>query len=512
MYHTWFFFRRLALSLDQKLKHGRLLECFSQERDELVLRFYLDNGDDFYLKADLQQGVCLLSFPPEMQRSRSNSADIFPELLGLVVTGVEPTLNDRSFHVRFSHGLILCFKMYGNRSNLLVHNEQEVLSVFNHHLKKDLESAPPQAKIIDQSDEAFLKSGGNLKSLFPTFSLRMRSYWDATIAPLPLDQQWIELTHLLQKLDSGPFFLCRQDDEVFLSFWPLGEVVEKNDDPIQISNRLRYYYWQVNRFFRQKALLKNQLDQELLKARQARDVAEKRWFSAQEAIGYRYQADLLMAYGHQVARGEAQVSLPDFDTGKPVDIKLKTDLSLHENAERLYRKAKGQDQDVKRLSERVRFWEEQIQFYAAQLVALSQAAKWPDLKPFEESSSPSHAEIESLPYHTLVFLGYEIRVGKNAKANDEILRLAHKDDLWLHARDVTGSHVIIRQRKGQVVPAPVKERAAQLAAFFSKAKTESLVPVMVTERKYVRKVKGTAAGQVKVEREKTLLVQPVGLP
>jgi predicted ribosome quality control (RQC) complex YloA/Tae2 family protein len=68
--------------------------------------------------------------------------------------------------------------------------------------------------------------------------------------------------------------------------------------------------------------------------------------------------------------------------------------------------------------------------------------------------------------------------------------------------------VLIRKKKNQNTPQPVLERAAELAAFHSKGRNESLCPVMLTERKFVRKIKGAAAGQVKVEKEKTLLVSP----
>jgi predicted ribosome quality control (RQC) complex YloA/Tae2 family protein len=105
-------------------------------------------------------------------------------------------------------------------------------------------------------------------------------------------------------------------------------------------------------------------------------------------------------------------------------------------------------------------------------------------------------------------MNFDIWIGKNARANDEMLRLAHKDDYWLHARDTAGSHVIIRKNKATSLPKPVLEKAAQWAAYYSKSKTESLVAVVFTEKKYVRKSKGMLSGQVKIEREKTLLVRP----
>ncbi|MCU0402565.1 MAG: NFACT RNA binding domain-containing protein, partial [Algoriphagus sp.] len=109
------------------------------------------------------------------------------------------------------------------------------------------------------------------------------------------------------------------------------------------------------------------------------------------------------------------------------------------------------------------------------------------------------------------FEGFTIWVGKSAKDNDEMLRgFARKEDIWLHARQAAGSHVLIKMRGITVVPQGVLERAAELAAFYSKLKSDTLAPVMYTEAKYVRKVKGSAPGSVMVDREKVILVAPKG--
>ena len=105
--------------------------------------------------------------------------------------------------------------------------------------------------------------------------------------------------------------------------------------------------------------------------------------------------------------------------------------------------------------------------------------------------------------------GFTILVGRNAQNNDLLTqKYAHKDDYWLHAKDVSGSHVVVRHRAGQPVPAPVLEHAAQLAAWYSRRQNDSLCPVTVTPKKFVRKPKGARPGQVVVEREQVLLVVP----
>jgi predicted ribosome quality control (RQC) complex YloA/Tae2 family protein len=102
-------------------------------------------------------------------------------------------------------------------------------------------------------------------------------------------------------------------------------------------------------------------------------------------------------------------------------------------------------------------------------------------------------------------------VGKNAKANDELtLKYAFKEDLWLHAKDAPGSHVLIKHQSGKNIPVNVIERAAAYAAYYSKRKTDTLVPVIYTPVKYVRKKKGAAAGQVFVSQENVLMTPAQG--
>jgi predicted ribosome quality control (RQC) complex YloA/Tae2 family protein len=117
------------------------------------------------------------------------------------------------------------------------------------------------------------------------------------------------------------------------------------------------------------------------------------------------------------------------------------------------------------------------------------------------------------PFHRVPLgHGYEAWVGRSAADNDALtLRHARPFDLWLHARGVTGSHVVVRlPSRTATVPRPVVERAAEVAAYYSKARPSTLVPVTVTPRKYVRKRRGSPPGAVVVEREEVLIVPPRG--
>ena len=113
---------------------------------------------------------------------------------------------------------------------------------------------------------------------------------------------------------------------------------------------------------------------------------------------------------------------------------------------------------------------------------------------------------QSKPYRYLSDDGIEILVGKNAAQNDRITLGAGPEELWLHAKDMPGSHVIIR-REGEIPQATMKQ-AALLAAWYSKGSRSSLVPVDYTLRKYVKKPSGAAPGKVIYTHQKTAYMTP----
>jgi predicted ribosome quality control (RQC) complex YloA/Tae2 family protein len=106
--------------------------------------------------------------------------------------------------------------------------------------------------------------------------------------------------------------------------------------------------------------------------------------------------------------------------------------------------------------------------------------------------------------------GYEIVVGRNDDENDRVtFRLARSTDIWLHAADYPGSHVIIRKTGREAVPQRTMIEAAQVAAFYSQAKRDSKVAVHYTERKFVSKPPRSKPGLVRLSSFKTVLVEPV---
>ncbi|MFZ0750279.1 MAG: NFACT RNA binding domain-containing protein, partial [Pyrinomonadaceae bacterium] len=105
--------------------------------------------------------------------------------------------------------------------------------------------------------------------------------------------------------------------------------------------------------------------------------------------------------------------------------------------------------------------------------------------------------------------GYEILVGRAARDNDNLtFKIAKPNDLWLHAADYPGSHVIVRNPTRKEIPHRTLIEAAQLAAYFSQTSKDAKVDVHYTERKFLSKPKGSAAGLVRMSRFKNIVVKP----
>lgn len=117
------------------------------------------------------------------------------------------------------------------------------------------------------------------------------------------------------------------------------------------------------------------------------------------------------------------------------------------------------------------------------------------------------------PYRTVEVDGWTILVGRSSADNDHLtFRVAAPRDLWLHvAGGTAGSHVVVQNPDADEVPREVVERAAELAAWFSKARGAPRVEVHVCRAADVSKLRGAPAGQVQIKKFKRLKVQPRGL-
>ena len=514
MHNNYYFLRKLSSVLEKSISGAVVSECFSQNKDELIIRFETP-AKPFFIKACLQSDFCCLSFPDEFSRARKNSVDLFGALIGLSVENIAQFTNERSFAIKFSNNHKLLFKMHGNRANLVMFEEETSVGLFRNHLTSDAEIKLHELnRTIDWSYEAFETNSDNLQKLYFTFGKPFWAFLNRNnFDEKSLVEKWLAIQELISYLEKPTYYIALVESKLILSLFPDGDIQKQFKDPIQAVNEFFLLYTRTFSFLQERSEVLSKLKAKLHGSLNYLVKAHDKKKEIEKDTHYKVWADLLMANLHLIKAGDEKITLLNFyNEDKPMDIKLKKELSAQKNAEVYYRKSKNQQIELQKLTEGISSKQKTIATLQEKLGVLEKIDNLKTLRNFIDTSGlKQEAAIKEkpLPYHEVEYKGFKIWIGKNAQHNDTLtLKHTFKEDLWLHAKDVAGSHVVIKYQSGKKFPKDVIEHAAQLAAFNSKRKTESLCAVAYTTKKYVRKRKGDPAGAVVVEREDVILVEP----
>jgi len=260
------------------------------------------------------------------------------------------------------------------------------------------------------------------------------------------------------------------------------------------------------------AYLKKGLTEKLERIRSSLDHVDAEEERCRAHNEVRVMAETLLIHVGQIPAGSESVKLPDpYDTSLELTIPLERTKSPQENANDLFSRARRMKRGLEESGSRRSKLEAEI--HEVQLamealngkndtqparVLLNIAASHPTIK-----AKGSHVPYRG-PGRRHMVDGFTILVGKSSTDNEKVtFKVAGPGDLWLHARDYPGSHVVILTEKRHV-PDKVLYAAASLAAAGSGAKNDTAPEIMVTERKWVRKIKGGKPGMVTVERFRTI--------
>lgn len=231
-------------------------------------------------------------------------------------------------------------------------------------------------------------------------------------------------------------------------------------------------------------------------------------------------ADLLSANSHKAQRGASSVTVTNyFDEMLPeIVIPLDPKKNVWQNAQQYYKSFSKQKNREQILSARLPEAKQEITYFQQILQDLAVAETRDEFADIhaglvEEGvlsvrsrNGKKKRAVRSEPLHFVSSDGYTIYVGKNHRQNDELtMRTAGRDDWFFHAKDVPGSHVIVRAGQEEL-PERTRMEAAWLASVYSSEKDESHVLVDYTRKKNVRKQKGAKPGQVFYEPYETLTV------
>lgn len=514
MQNNYYFLRQLTKQIETKIVGLKLMECFSQEKDELVFGFAAARGKnrnykEFYIKAVILPDFASLYFTDKFERARRNSVDLFEQLMDLEVMGVRQFLNERCFSIDFEQDFSIVFKMYGTRSNLILCHNQEVIELFHSRIVSDKNLIISQLdRPIDQSYERFLSEKQDFRKLFPTFGKVVNAQLEVG------KSTWDDIQKIVKQLENPRYYLVRWEHQLHLSLLPIGEIIQEFEQPIEAMNAFYIAYNKVNTLDDEKVEVLRRLTKEKKQTEAYLQNSYQRMESLDSDVKNEEIGHILMANLHQIEERAERVELFDFYRNQNITIKLRSDLSPQKNAENFYRKSKNEKIELEKLMENIENREQLLTVInnyienieaAENLKFLRSYLKTNNLVPNTKLKIQSYKEL----FKRFEVEGFEILVGKNSKNNDLLTQqYAYKEDLWLHARDATGSHVVLKYRAGKKFPNSVIEAAASLAAYFSKRRNETLAPVIVTPKKFVRKPKGSADGQVIVEKEEVIMVEP----
>ncbi len=508
-----------------RIEKALLLDAYSQHKGSLILVFESAGGEVWSINVSLQAPHRQLFMYSGSNRSKKNVVDVFPEMRGQRVQALDIADRERQITLTFENESVITLIVFGPQANVFLESGGSTQSFRGNELSPpDLRPATEKISADDIRDA--LSRGRSLNSALPLFPKPLvQEVWHRAHG----SQDPAELAGVIREMESElqaptPYIYWDEDRKPLFSLIELrhmdqtgdAESMNSVDEGVRICARRKLA---LSRFSGQYEPLIRMLKKRLQQAERSLERVESELSKPSRADRHEHHGHLLMAHLHSVSQGAAEVELDDIlEDGQVVQIQLDTRLSPIENAQAFYEKAKRSRQARITSKERLQGLRKTVE----NMRSLNEEALGLDsidgVKAFRgrnesqiKAMMSAQIDPDSFPYRRYVLdEGYEVWVGRNARQNDQLtLKDARKYDLWLHARGVAGSHTVLRLRGRTDKPAKyIVEQAASIAAWHSKARSSSLAPVIVAEKKYVRKPRKSLPGTVVVDREEVVIVEP----
>ncbi len=303
------------------------------------------------------------------------------------------------------------------------------------------------------------------------------------------------------------------------SFSPVPFANQVGEPFANLSDLLDTYYKdkaERDRVKQQASELIRRVENELQKNRHKLKKQEKELLATDNAEEFRQKGELLTTFLHQVPNDQDQVILDNYYTNQPITIALDKALTPNQNAQRYFKRYQKLKEAVKYLTDLIEETKATILYLESVETVLNQAGLEEIAEIREEliqtgfirRRQREKIQKRKKPEQYLASDGKTIiYVGRNNLQNEELtFKMARKEELWFHAKDIPGSHVVI---SGNLDPSDeVKTDAAELAAYFSQGRLSNLVQVDMIEIKKLNKPTGGKPGFVTYTGQKTLRVTP----
>lgn len=519
MFDNYFFLRRIVNELSKELKGLKFFKSVSQSKNELVTGFF-SRSEEKFLVFTFQKLPPLIYLRDNFQFAKKNFAEFFEQLSDKEIT--EITIDNYERNIRFHFdNFLLIFLFRGHHSNavLVEKNSNLILDSFKRPdelINKNFDEIFPSSDI----DTSFFENDEKFNSLFEANKSEFKKYLkiigntlieEIKFRKIENQKSFFEVFYeIISEIENSP--LCVYEDGT-CSFC---ELKHKKQSFKYSENLFRDL---INSYFSlQKNEDLNSIKEKLLKKlktdyehhfKKLQDLKKTENF-IDHSEEFRQKGNLILIHANEIKKG-SKTFRTEFN-GKSYTIKLDPTLSPFQNAEIYFDKAREEKSRIDALRKLIIKTEKQLEVIKDQIDEIENSTNIKELKKFmdKQNTKSEKDSIEKHFRHYKLENRYDVYVGKDSKSNDLLTtQFAKSDDLWFHARGVSGSHVIIRrQNKNEIIPKNIIEQAASIAAYYSKAKHSKLVPVSYTEKKYVIKRKGLPPGTVQLQREKVVMVEP----
>ena len=535
-----FFLHHMVEELRRELVNGRIQKINQPFEQELVLQ----------IRSNRQSHRLLLSAHPVFGRIQltqttfENPAQpstfimvLRKYLQGAMIESIEQVENDRIVEITVSNKneigdhiqATLIIEIMGKHSNILLvdKSSHKILEVIKHVgfsqnsyrtlLPGSIYIAPPSTESLNPftiKDEKLFEilqtqetTAKNLQSLFQGLGRDTAN----------------ELERILvsEKLSTFRNFFNQETKPCLTetSFSPVPFANQVEEPFASLSDLLDTYYKdkaERDRVKQQASELIRRVENELQKNRHKLKKQEKELLATDNAEEFRQKGELLTTFLHQVPNDQDQVILDNYYTNQPITIALDKALTPSQNAQRYFKRYQKLKEAVKYLTDLIEETKVTILYLESVETVLNQAGLEEIAEIREEliqtgfirRRQREKIQKRKKPEQYLASDGKTIiYVGRNNLQNEELtFKMARKEELWFHAKDIPGSHVVI---SGNLDPSDeVKTDAAELAAYFSQGRLSNLVQVDMIEVKKLNKPTGGKPGFVTYTGQKTLRVTP----
>ena len=535
-----FFLHHMVEELRRELVNGRIQKINQPFEQELVLQ----------IRSNRQSHRLLLSAHPVFGRIQltqttfENPAQpstfimvLRKYLQGALIESIEQVENDRIVEMTVSNKneigdhiqATLIIEIMGKHSNILLVDKRshKILEVIKHVgfsqnsyrtlLPGSTYIAPPSTESLNPftiKDEKLFEilqtqetTAKNLQNLFQGLGRDTAN----------------ELENILvsDKLSTFCNFFSQETKPCLTetSFSPIPFANQVGEPFTSLSDLLDTYYKdkaERDRVKQQASELIRRVENELQKNRHKLKKQEKELLATDNAEEFRQKGELLTTFLHQVPNDQDQVILDNYYTNQPITIALDKALTPNQNAQRYFKRYQKLKEAVKYLTDLIEETKATILYLESVETVLNQAGLEEIAEIREEliqtgfirRRQREKIQKRKKPEQYLASDGKTIiYVGRNNLQNEELtFKMARKEELWFHAKDIPGSHVVI---SGNLDPSDeVKTDAAELAAYFSQGRLSNLVQVDMIEVKKLNKPTGGKPGFVTYTGQKTLRVTP----